>query len=383
MTADRRPLRVVLAPDKFKGTLTAAEAAEAMAAGVRSVLPDAAIQVLPVADGGEGTLEALVAAGATGHHAVVHGPLGDHVEARFASSGGTAFVEAAQACGLMLLSPTPVTALRASSFGVGELVLAALDLGLREVVVGLGGVATTDGGAGMLAALGGRAARPARLPLDGGGGVLGRLRDLDLSGLDARIVETRFVVATDVSNPLTGPDGAAVVYGPQKGAGPAEVAMLAAGLENYASVLELATGRDVSGVAGAGAAGGLGAALVAALGAEVRSGVELLLDWVGAAQAVSGADLVITGEGSLDRQSLQGKAPLGVAGLAREHRVPVIAVAGRLEGGTREALASWFDATWSLTEEVGRRGALKDAGAALQEVTRRAVQHWGRTRDRA
>lgn len=366
--------RVVVAPDKFKGTLSATEAADAMVSAVRESLPDSEVVVVPVADGGEGTVDALVSAGAAEHRFLVTGPLGDAVPARLAVDGATAYVESAQACGLTLLPPTPETALRAHSRGVGELVRHALDLGCREVVVGLGGVACTDGGAGALGALGVRDVGGRRL--DGGGGGLRELTGLELTGLDGRLGETSVVVATDVTNPLVGPHGAAAVYGPQKGAGPHEVELLDAGLRHWATLLAAATGRDVSDTPGAGAAGGLAAGLVAGLDARVVSGVDLVLERVGAPDLVAGADLVLTGEGRMDGQSLHGKAPVGVARLARAHGVPVLAVAGAVDPAARDQLAGSFDAVWSVSGEVGEAAALGRAGRSLREVTGRAVGAW-------
>lgn len=375
-----RVRRVVVAPDKFKGTLSAEQAAAVMTEAVHDRLPDAEVVVVPVADGGEGTVDALLSAGAVEHRFRVTGPLGGPVQARLAVGEGTAYVEAAQACGLVLVTPTPDTALRAHSGGVGELVRHALDLRCREIVVGVGGVACTDGGSGALGALGARDVGGQRL--DGGGAGLGGLTGLDLSGLDARLRGTRVVVATDVTNPLVGPDGAAAVYGPQKGAGPQEVDRLDEGLRRWATLLEAATGRDVAHSPGAGAAGGLAGGLVAALGAEVASGVELVLERVGARDVVAGADLVITGEGRLDAQSLHGKAPVGVAGLAHEHAVPVLAVAGTVDPDARERLAERFDAIWSVAGEVGEQAALQRAAASLGAVTRTALDAWLAARER-
>lgn len=398
MTAtDGNPARVLVAPDKFKGTLSGPAAAAAMAAGVRRVLPDAVIGEIPLADGGEGTVEAILATGATEHRLTVLGPLGDPVGAQFAMLGTTAVIESAQACGLQLISPTPQTSLRASSAGVGALIRAAWDAGATHVVIGLGGVACTDGGTGLVAELG-----ASFLDADGqavGPGDLDRVVSVDLTGLDPRVASTSFVAATDVTNPLLGPTGAAAVYGPQKGAGPDEVTLLDAGLTAVADAVESATdsgrcdtARRDSGRCdaarrdsvqrdaarrdspGAGAAGGLGWGLMALLGAEVRPGGDLVMDLIGLPEALGSADLVLTGEGKLDAQSRYGKGPVALAELAARHGLPTIAVAGTVDPEGREGTG--FAAVWSLVDEVGVDAALGDTAGSLTEVTARAVRHW-------
>jgi len=305
--------RVLLAPDKFKGTLAAHEVAHALADGVRRVRPDAVVSCLPVADGGDGTLDAAVASGFERVEVEATGPTGRPVATAYARRGATAIVELADACGLVRLPggvPAPMTA---SSRGLGEVLGVALDDGCRDLVVGIGGSASTDGGTGMLRALGART-EPGHL---------------DLTGLRPALAEARVVVACDVDNPLTGPDGAAAVYGPQKGASADQVALLDANLRRWADLVAAATGRDLRDLPGAGAAGGVGFGLVAVLGAELRPGIDLMLDLLGFAGRVGGSDLVITGEGSLDEQSLRGKAPVGVAAAAGRAGVPVVAVCGR------------------------------------------------------
>ncbi|WP_409329263.1 glycerate kinase [Trujillonella humicola] len=369
-------LRVVVAPDKYRGSLTAAEAAQAMAAGVRDEVPDAAVDVLPVADGGEGTLDVLLHAGATPVPVRVPGPLGRPVDARIAVLGSTAYVESAQACGLALIaSPGPATALDASTEGVGELLLAAARLDVRTAVVGLGGSATTDGGAGLARALGfvpldaaGRQAAP------GGGGLATVARLADRREQDA-LRGMRVVAACDVTAPLLGPQGAAAVFAPQKGAGPAEVRRLEQGLRAWAGVLAAATGRDVSALPGAGAAGGLAAALVALCGAEITSGATLLLDLVGLRRVVAAAHLVLTGEGAIDASTVAGKGPKAVADVARAAGVPVIAVAGRAERGD-PAVARSFDVLEDLVTAFPGEDTLRDAGPLLRRCTRRAVGQW-------
>ena len=314
-------MRVVIAPDKFKGTLTAAEVAAAVAAG----LPTGTDVVqLPVADGGEGTAAAALAAGAVARTVRVTGPTGAPVDAVLALLGDTAVVELAAASGLAVLPggvPAPRTA---TSAGTGELVRAALDAGCSRVVLGVGGSACTDGGAGLLTALGVRLTDADGADLPPGGAALARLHAVDRAGLDPRLTGVEVVLATDVDNPLLGPTGAAAVYAPQKGAGPDDVAALETGLARWAAVL----GGDPD-LPGAGAAGGVGFGALVVLGAVRRPGIDVVLDLVGFDAALAGADLVVTGEGSLDDQTLHGKAPAGVAARARAAGVPVVAVAGR------------------------------------------------------
>ncbi len=306
-------IRVVVCLDKLKGSLTAVQACAAVAAGITAARPDVEVLTRPVADGGEGTVDALVAAGWTRHPVRVTGPLGVPVDADLAVRGHRAVVEMAQASGLDRLgcAPSPDTAWRSSTTGTGELVAAALALGCTEVVLAVGGSASTDGGAGMLVALG------ARVHGDG---------RVDLTGLDPRLAATTVVLASDVENPLLGPDGAAAVYGPQKGAGPADVARLETRLRAWAAALP--DGLAHAGTPGAGAAGGTGFGALVALGATRTSGADLVLSETRLADAIDGAALVVVGEGRLDAQSLQGKAPVRVAALAGARGVPVVAVAG-------------------------------------------------------
>ncbi|MEV6547153.1 glycerate kinase [Streptomyces sp. NPDC051597] len=325
--------RVLVAADKFKGSLTAVQVAERVTAGLRRVVPDLAVETLPVADGGDGTVAAAVAAGFTRREARVTGPLGTPVTAAFAVRDGVAVVEMAEASGLQHLPEGVFAPLTATTYGSGELLLAALDAGARTIVFGVGGSATTDGGAGMLAALGARFLDAAGEPVAPGGGPLATLATADLSGLDPRFASVDLVLASDVDNPLTGPKGAPAVYGPQKGATPEDVASLDAALGHYAEVLEASLGGRAAEAAlapGAGAAGGIGYGALVALGATFRPGIEVMLDVLGFAPALDRATLVITGEGSLDEQTLHGKAPAGVAAAARAAGVEVVAVCGRL-----------------------------------------------------
>jgi glycerate 2-kinase len=320
---------VVVAPDKFKGSLGAAGVARAVADGLRAAVPGLDAREHPVADGGDGTVEAALSAGYARAQVRCTGPTGEAVLAALAVRDGVAVVELAEASGLRRLPSGRTAATTTTSRGTGELICAALDLGCRQVVLGLGGSACTDGGAGMVQALGGRLLDAAGADLAPGGGPLADLDRLDLSGLDPRVAGTEFVVASDVDNPLLGPDGAAAVYGPQKGASAAEVALLDAALARWAAVARTATGVDAAGMPGVGAAGGVGFAAVVFLRARLRSGIDYLLDLLDVRSALPGARLVVTGEGSLDEQTLHGKAPAGVAAAARAAGVPTVAVAGR------------------------------------------------------
>lgn len=366
--------RVLIAADKFKGTLTAVQVAERVTAGLRRVLPGLAVEALPVADGGDGTVAAAVAAGFEQREVRVTGPLGEPVTAAYALRGDTAVVEMAEASGLQRLPAGTFAPLTATTYGSGELLRAALDAGARTIVFGVGGSATTDGGAGMLAALGARFLDAAGQPVGPGGGGLRDLATADLSGLDARLTAVDLVLASDVDNPLTGPKGAPAVYGPQKGASPEDVAALDANLTHYAAVLERTLGARAAAHAlapGAGAAGGIGyGALV--LGARFRPGIEVMLDVLGFAAALDKATLVITGEGSLDEQTLHGKAPAGVAAAARAAGKEVVAVCGRLALLPEALGRAGIRRAYPLTEvepDVGR--CIADPGPILERVAER------------
>jgi len=349
-------MKIVVAPDKFKGSLPAAQVAAAIAAGLRSGLaragcPAAELVTIPVADGGEGTVDAAVAAGFERVPVTAAGPAGDPVRSGCARRGEVAVVELAGACGLARLPGGRPAPLAASSFGAGEMLRAALESGARRIVLGVGGSASTDGGAGLLQALGARVlGAGGELAAPMGGGALRDVTALDLTGLHAALHGAEIILAADVANPLTGPDGAAEVYGPQKGASPAEVTALAAGLRRWAAVVAATIGTDWSQVPGAGAAGGVGFAALAVLGATRRPGVELVLDLADFETALDGADLVITGEGSLDTQSLAGKTPVGVARAAGRHGIDVVAVAGRSTLTAAELGAAGIAAVYPLSD---------------------------------
>ncbi|MET8782781.1 glycerate kinase [Streptomyces sp. NPDC004589] len=363
--------RVLVAADKFKGSLTAVQVAERVTAGLRRVVPDLDVESLPVADGGDGTVDAAVAAGFERREVRVAGPLGHEVTAAFALRGDTAVVEMAEASGLQRLPDGVLAPLTASTYGSGELLRAALDAGARTIVFGVGGSATTDGGAGMLSALGARFLDEAGDPVPPGGEGLAELARADLSGLDPRLPSVELVLASDVDNPLTGPTGAPAVYGPQKGASPDEVTALDAALAHYAKVLEESIGTRAAEHAaspGAGAAGGIGyGALV--LGARFRPGIEVMLDVLGFGPALERVSLVITGEGSLDMQTLHGKAPAGVAAAARAAGKEVVAVCGRLALPPEALGRAGIRRAYPLTElEPDVAKCMADAGPILERV---------------
>jgi glycerate 2-kinase len=369
-------MRVLLAPDSFGGSLTAAEAATAMAEGwARSEPKDTAV-LLPLADGGTGFVEVLhTARGGTRHEVEVTGPLGTPTRATWLELDGTAYLESASACGLHLVDErTPRTAASATSRGVGELMTAAAGHGPSAIVVGLGGSACTDGGAGMLAALGAAARDAAGDALPDGGGALARAARLDgLADVRARFEGVDLVVAADVDHVLTGPEGAATVFGPQKGADEETVAALDAALTAWAAVL----GDGLADLPGAGAAGGLGVAL-AALGARRVAGGELVREVAGLDEALARADLVVTGEGRLDAQSLHGKLVSVVAARAREQGVPCIALAGQVDMSTGEALEAGLEGVYSVAADAGSvEAALAEPAARLADLAEGVAKRWG------
>ncbi len=364
-------MRVVIAPDKFKGSLDAAGVAAALAAGARDVLPDCACALLPMADGGDGTVAAFLASGASARTVRVSGPLGDAVEASYARDGDTAIVEMAAASGLALLGDR-LAPRRATTRGTGELLRDALDAGATRILLGIGGSATTDGGAGALAALGARfldAAGAELEPLPEG---LASVARVDLSGLDPRPAQLELAVACDVDNPLLGAQGAAAVYGPQKGASPDDVAFLDAFLGRLADAMSAATGRDLRALPGAGAAGGLGWALASAFGARLERGVSLVAQVRGLSAALAGADWCFTGEGRIDAQTLHGKVVDGVGALARTAQVPTIAFGGSVDPAAETALrARGIRCIPIVAGPVSLEDAMRDAATNLRAAAAR------------
>lgn len=344
-------MKIIIAPDSFKDSLSAEGVAHAIAEGLATVWPDAELVKCPMADGGEGTVESVLAAcnGALRSHRV-QGPLGDSVNARWGwlAESRTAIIEMAEASGLQLVPTGQRDACTSSTFGTGELIRAALDAGAERIILAIGGSATNDGGAGALQALGVQLFDQQGLQLPRGGLALAQLARISVEQLDPRLAGVRFEIAADVNNPLCGPQGASAIFGPQKGATPEQVRQLDAALWHFSDHCARVLPRDVRDEPGSGAAGGLGFAAKAFLGAQFRAGVEVVAELVGLEQAVRGADLVITGEGRFDAQTLRGKTPYGVARIARQQAVPVIVIAGTLGDGYEQMYEYGVNAAFAL-----------------------------------
>ena len=363
-------MKVVIAPDSYKGCLSALEVAKAMERGVLSVFPSAEVRKIPIADGGEGTVAALVTAtNGQLRQAEVTDPLGNKISAHWGvlGDGRTAVIEMAAASGLPLVPKEKRDPRVTTTYGTGELIKAALAEGLAKIIIGIGGSATNDGGTGMARALGVRFLDAAGQEVAAGGGSLAEICQIDATGLDPRLKNTEIVVACDVDNPLCGTRGASAVFGPQKGATPEMVQQLDAGLAKYASCARQATGRDVAEKAGAGAAGGLGAGLMFFTPAQLKPGVEIVLDAVGFSDIVRDADFVITGEGRTDFQTAFGKAPVGVAKVAKTHGAPVFCISGGLGDGAEDVLAQGIDAVMSICDRPLSLEECMAAGAQLIE----------------
>ena len=373
-------MRIVIAPDKFKGSLSAPEVCSHLEKGLqRGAGGNLDVVRIPVADGGEGTLDAAVGSGFTRRTATVTGPTGQPVEADFAVRGHEAVIEMATASGLALVPsvrngrrPDSADATTATSLGTGQLIRAALDAGCRRIILGVGGSANTDGGAGLLQGLGARFLDSRNNELSQGGAALANLHSIDFTDFEPRLVDTRFVLASDVDNPLLGAQGAAAVFGPQKGAAQQDVGMLDAALARFVEVLAREIGfRAVKAAEapGAGAAGGVGYAAIAVLAATRRPGIDVVLEFTGLADRLAGADLVITGEGSLDEQSLLGKTPMGVARAAAGQGVPVVAVCGRTTLDQDQAAAAGFEDIHALTAlETDVDRCIAEAGPLLEQL---------------
>ncbi|EKA9347075.1 glycerate kinase [Cronobacter sakazakii] len=372
--------KIVIAPDSFKESLSAMDVAKAIEAGFREIYPQASYVCVPMADGGEGTVEAMVAA--TGGQIIttpVTAPLGNKVDGFFGllGDGETAVVEMAAASGLHLVPTAQRDPRITTSYGTGELILAALERGVKAIIIGIGGSATNDGGAGMMQALGARFLDGEGRELAPGGAALARLERLDLSTLDPRLAQVSVTAACDVDNPLCGEKGASAVFGPQKGATPAMVSELDAALRRFGEQLEAATGKAIISAPGAGAAGGMGAALLGMLNAELRPGIEIVIESLGLAQAVRDADLVITGEGRLDSQSIHGKTPVGVARVAKQFQRPVVAIAGSLTPDYQIVHEHGIDAAFSVIDRiVTLQEALDDAERNLRVTARNVAALW-------
>jgi glycerate kinase len=368
------PMKIVIAPDSFKESLSAMQVAQVIEDGFREIFPDAHYVKLPVADGGEGTVQAMIdATGGQRIERAVTGPLGEPVPAFYGLTGGepVAVIEMAAASGLELVPPEQRNPLRTTSYGTGQLIRAALDAGARRFVLGVGGSATNDGGAGMAQALGARLLDAQGVELGPGGGALARLDRIDVSGLDPRVREAVFEVACDVGNPLVGPQGASAIFGPQKGASPDMVAQLDASLLHYAGVIERDLGHDIAQVPGAGAGGGIAAAMMVFLGGRLRPGSEIVTDAVGLARALEDADLVVTGEGRVDGQTVQGKTPVGVARVAQRCGKPVIAIGGCLGRDAAAVYGAGIDAIFgTVPRSCTVREALDEAEVNLRNAAR-------------
>ncbi|MBT2593789.1 glycerate kinase [Arthrobacter sp. ISL-72] len=391
-------MRIVIAPDKFKGSLSAPEVARHLDAGLQSATGhNLDVLRIPVADGGEGTLDAAVGSGFTRRSATVSGPTGQPLRAGFAVRGREAVIEMAAASGLAALPgnstggdgdgtgdgdggrPDSASAKGATSLGTGELIRAALDAGCRQIILGVGGSANTDGGAGVLQGLGAQLLDADGNELPPGGAALARLDRIDFSGFDSRLDEARFVLASDVDNPLLGAEGAPAIFGPQKGATPEDVKILDAALARFVDVLAAEIGSRAVRAAdapGAGAAGGVGYAAIAVLAATRRPGIDVVLEFTGLADRLAGADLVITGEGSLDEQSLLGKTPMGVARAAARAGVPVVAVCGRTTLTPEQQKESGFRQVYPLTSlESKVEICIAEAGPLLEQLGKNIGRH--------
>ncbi|MEB2399051.1 MAG: glycerate kinase [Alcaligenaceae bacterium] len=372
-------MRIVIAPDSFKESLSATGVAAAIAEGVRDAAPDADIVCVPMADGGEGSLDAVLAAtGGERRELRVRNANGESAPAGWAWLGqGRAFIEMASAAGLEQIPPAERKPLEASTYGVGQLIAAALDSGARHIVIGLGGSATNDAGAGLLQALGVKLLDAGGEALPPGGAALARLHRIDLRDADPRLKDTVFELAVDVDNPLCGPCGASAIFGPQKGASPADVATLDAAIARFADVCAAHFGRDERDTPGMGAAGGLGFAVKTCFTAGFRPGVELVAELSGLAAALKGADLVFTGEGRMDAQTLLGKTPAGVARYAGKENIPVIALAGSLGEGYEQLYQAGITAAFSIAPgPVTLQDACRNAAGYLRHRARDCMRAW-------
>ncbi|WP_338579088.1 glycerate kinase [Pseudomonas sp. ML2-2023-6] len=367
-------MKIVIAPDSFKDSLSAEKVADAIAAGLAEVLPHAHLVKCPMADGGEGTVEAIVAAGnGQLRRNQVQGPLGEPVEAHWGwlPDSHTAIIEMAEASGLQLVAPAQRDACISSTYGTGELIRAALDAGARRVILAIGGSATNDAGAGALQALGLGLFDEQGNSLARGGLALAGVVRIDLTGLDPRLTEVRFEIAADVNNPLCGEHGASAIFGPQKGASAEQVRLLDQALGHFADHCAQVLPKDVRDEPGSGAAGGLGFAAKAFFGAQFRPGVEVVAELVGLAEAVKGADLVITGEGRFDAQTLRGKTPFGVARIAQANGVPVVVLAGTLGEGYQALYEHGINAAFAIASgPMTLQDACDRAGQLLTDRAR-------------
>ena len=378
-------MKIIVAPDSFKGSVTALEAAKSIEEGLRRVLPDAIIDKIPMADGGEGTVQSLVdATGGLFRTERVLDPLGNEIEAQYgllsdgASAYNCAVIEMASASGLTLVPTEKRNPLITTTYGTGQLIRSALEAGCRKLIIGIGGSATNDAGAGMAEALGVRFLNADGYPInmiERGGGGLREIASIDIEGIHSAISETETVVACDVNNPLTGPDGASHVYGPQKGATPEMVRTLDDNLSHFDDILTQTLGQSYDSIPGAGAAGGLGAGLMAFLNAKLRLGVDIMIDAVNLRERMKGASLVITGEGQIDFQTAFGKTPVGVAKVAKEANIPVIAIAGGIGEGAEAVYAKGIDSMLGIVHApMSLEDAVEDALQLIADTAEQAAR---------
>lgn len=367
-------MKILFAPDSFKGTMSSMRVIELLADAAKRTFPDSQLVTVPIADGGEGTVEALVTAAGGQYRTVnVTGPLGEKVSAVYGVIGGkTAVIEMAQASGIMLLKEEEKNPLHTTTYGTGELIKAALDHGIRRLVIGIGGSATNDGGIGAAQALGVRFLDRNTSDVGYGGRNLCNIARIDVSNMDPRIKECEISVICDVSNPLTGPAGATYVYGPQKGAGKECLELLESGMENYLQVIKQCIGMDMNQVPGSGAAGGLGAAMVAFFGARLKSGIDTILDFVDFESLLKDVDLVVTGEGKIDSQSAYGKVPVGIAKRCKSKGIKVIAIAGCMGKDARRVFDYGIDSIMvTVNNNLSLEEALLRAGEDLFDAADR------------
>ncbi|MDY6419103.1 MAG: glycerate kinase [Succinivibrio dextrinosolvens] len=373
-------MKVVLAPDSFKGSLTSSQAASAMERGIRKVLKDAQIEKVWIADGGEGTVEAIVSmTGGQYVHTKVEGPLGEKVDAVWGlcttENGKTAVIEMAAASGILITPQEKRNVKKASTFGTGQLIKAALDSGASCIIIGIGGSATNDGGAGMAQALGAQFYDSEGKILPKGGEALSKLHSIDLRNLDPRLNYTKILIASDVKNPLCGSHGCSAVYGPQKGATAKDVEILDKALENYAAIARRDVGIDIRNVPGAGAAGGLGAGLMLFANGKMEPGIELILNIIGFENIAKDADLVFTGEGFTDSQTANGKAPVGVAAIAKKYKIPVICLSGGISSDASALYNHGIDAvSGTPCAPISLNSCIENAATMLEDAAERIIR---------
>ncbi|MFV9510628.1 glycerate kinase [Tepidibacillus sp. LV47] len=378
-------MKIVIAPDSFKESLTALQVANAIEEGFKEVLKDAEYIKIPMADGGEGTVQSLV--DATNGKVIkkeVIGPLGKPVEAFFGilGNGKTAVIEMAAASGLHLVPPEERNPLTTTTWGTGELILAALDYGVDHIIIGIGGSATNDGGAGMAQALGAKLLNQEGKQIGYGGGSLYQIATIDITEMDTRLQNVKIEVACDVNNPLVGPTGASAIYGPQKGATPEMVQFLDQNLNHYADIIKRDLNKNVKEIPGAGAAGGLGAGLLAFLSAELKRGVDIVISATNLEQHMQGASLVITGEGKIDSQTVNGKTPIGVAKIAKKYHIPVIAIAGNIARDSKIVYEHGIDAVFSIVPRVtSLQDAMENAEEYVRQTARNIAAVWNLVRN--